>query len=135
MKHRTSFTNDIKVPKSTYPEDWSKSEAIITKEHVLYCHEHQIDFWHTKVKGEPHMGKNGLPFTKKAANSGFFDMIFLFDNSVTFFLELKKGGTGGIWAGHQVEQYNKVIRRGGFALCSNSVKLTHTYLLSKGLVK
>lgn len=79
MRYRTSFTNDIKVPKSTYPEDWSKSEAIITKEHVLYCHEHQIDFWHTKVKGEPHMGKNGLPFTKKAANSGFFDMIFLFD--------------------------------------------------------
>lgn len=128
-------TPAIRMTKSPYPEDWNKSESLITQEHVGYCHERNIEYFHTKVKGEPHSIGPKKFIMKKAENAGFFDMIFLFENSVTFYLELKKGGTGGIWAGHQIDQYNKVIKRGGFALCSNSLKITHQYLLSKGLVK
>lgn len=132
IKVKNLTTNDIKIKRSIHEKDKDKSEAQITKDHESYCKEHKILYFHTKVKGEPHMCK-GRVFMKKAENSGFFDMILVFKNSVVLFLELK-AGKGGKWEEHQIEQYDKVIAHGGYALCSNSIRDTHNFLKEKGLI-
>jgi len=130
-----SPTKNITIPRSKHPQDKDKSESQISLDHDSYCIEHNILVFNTKVKGEPQWNKSKSKYVqKKSENAGFFDKIFLFNESICFFLELK-AGKGGIWKGHQIDQYEKVIKKGGFALCSNSVRDTHQYLLSKGLVK
>jgi hypothetical protein len=123
----------IRIKKSKNIIDAQKTESEIEKDHVAYCKSKNILYFHTKIKGEPQMiGRKMI--MKKSENSGFFDMILIFQNSVTVFLELKSG-KGGVWASHQIEKYNAVINHGGLALCSNSVDDTDNFLKEKGLIK
>ncbi len=130
-----STTKSIHFSRSKYPQDKDKSETQISLDHDSYALEHNILQFNTKVKGEPQWNKRIQKYVqKKSENAGFFDKLWVFPGSVVLFLELK-AGKGGVWSSKQIEQYNKVINKGCFALCSNSVRDTHKFLVEKGLVK
>jgi hypothetical protein len=132
-KFKDEVNQSLRIKASPYPEDRGKSEAEITHEHEFYLKRNKIYFWHTKVKGEIHSIGNNTTIMKKSANPGFFDMILLIQGKIFVGLELKHGD-GGIWSADQIAQHKTVVSLGGYALVSNSVKITDAYLKSKGLI-
>jgi len=109
-----------------------KKESVIEKEHEDFFRRNNILFWNTKVRGEIQAIGKGKFTLKKSANKGFSDMLLAF-GPIAVFLELKSGD-GGYLEPEQIAHRDRVVNQGGYALISNSVADTKTYLESKGLI-
>lgn len=80
---------------------------------------YKFNWWPTKIKGEPHMSKDGRMFMKRSKNAGFPDILCCIDGK---FVTIEVKRPGNKQTEYQIEQEYKIKRAFGIYILAYCVE-------------